>query len=88
MQYYWRHNSLFAIYAEFSKTLGPRPYWKYRRIHQELIIEIPYGYVIITSAKRLLSEHPALNYGQEHGMRKNEKRDRRLSRASTGTTKN
>ncbi len=88
MQYYWRYNRLFAIYAEFSKALGPRPYWKYRRIHQELIIEIPYGYVIITSASRLLGEHSALKYGQKHGIRKNEKRDRRLSTTSARTTKN
>ena len=92
MQCYWRHNLLFAIYMEFSKDLGLRPYWKYRRIQKELMIEIPYGYVIITPARRLLGEYKVENSarqnGQRHGMRKHEKRDRRLFGTLKGATKN
>lgn len=88
MQFYWRHKRLFAIYTEFSKALGSRPFFKCQRIHQELIVEIPYGCVIITPANRLLVEHSAPRYEQKHGMRKHEKTNRRLSGASTGTTEN
>lgn len=76
MQLHWRHNRLFAIYTEISTKLGARPFFKYERIHQELIVEFPYGYVIITPATRLQKERYALlTSEQEHGMRKNEKRN-------------
>lgn len=53
MQVYWRIKSLFAIYMEFSKALGPLPLFSIKNMEKELIVEIPYGYVIMTHAKKI-----------------------------------
>ena len=88
MQLYWRLKRLFAGYLEISKELGPRPLINIRWVDRELIIEIPYGYVIITFAGKLRSEHPVYTGRSKQGMSKHEKRDRRFSNTPAGITKN
>lgn len=87
MYWYWRLKSVFAIYMELSKGIGPKPFLKARRIQNELMIEIPYGYVIITPRHILLNELTA-RHQRAHGMRKHETRDRKLFRTAPRATKN
>ena len=87
MAWYWRFKRLFAIYIEFSKDIGSHPFINMQHINNELMIEIPYGYVIITPRHILLNEHAAYTT-RIHEMSKHEKRDRRLFRYLTGTPKN
>jgi len=88
MHWYWRYKRLFAIYIELSKAIGMRPFLKIRRIQNELMIEISYGYVIITPRQILLNEHLAHKNRRAHGMSNHEKRDRRILNAPARATKN
>ena len=88
MNCYWRFKRLFAVYIEFSKEFGCSPFLRIKNIKNELIVEIPYGYVIITPRTILLNEHPAYQQKREDGMSIHEKRDRGILGASTGITKN
>lgn len=88
MQLYWRYKRLFAYYMEFSKAFGPTPMLNIKKVNHELIIEIPYGCVIITHAKKLRSEHLALLAMDTQRMSKHEKRNRRFPGIASRTTEN
>jgi len=88
MFWYWRLSRLFAIYAEFSKSIGARPFINIRRAYNELIVEIPYGYVIITPRQTLLDECRFINEHSKHEKDNDEKRNRRLPCTPARATKN
>ena len=90
MQWYWRYKWRFAIYIEISKKLGIRPLFSKKRINQELIFEIPYGYAIITPQHKLLNERNATinrSICKKHGKKRDEKRNRGILGTLTGTSK-
>ena len=88
MYWYWRFKRLFAIYIELSASIGSRPFINIRREYNELIVEIPYGYVIITPRQKLLDEHRRNIRRLKHGNDNDEKRNRELSGAPSRASKN
>lgn len=83
MRAYGRLGKYLAIYVECAKELGIKPLWRYDTLDGEIIFQAPYCTVIVTGAERLKQEKD-----RQHGIKQNEKRDRRLSRAPKGIAKN
>lgn len=52
---YIRCRKIFAIYLEFSRAWGPRPFFRLKTCNGESIMDIPYGQIIITPGKILRS---------------------------------
>lgn len=88
MQCYWRIARLLAIYIEFSKGLGPAPFFKKQCMEKELIVEFPYGYVIITPRCRLQTERAKNITSQKYGNTTDEKRNKKLSGTLARITNN
>jgi hypothetical protein len=77
MDIYIRCRQLFAVYLEFSRALGARPFFSLNTCNGESIMDIPYGQIIITPGKRLRAEA---------GKKGNEERDRQIAVAAARLT--
>ncbi len=53
---YRRYGKRFAVYAEVSKELGMRPFFRLNRCNGETVLNIPYGQVILTPGRKLSAE--------------------------------
>ncbi len=53
---YRKYGKHFAVYAELSKELGMRPFFRLNRCNGETVLNISYGQVILTPGRKLKAE--------------------------------
>lgn len=66
---YIRYKNIFAVFAEISLQLGLKPFFKFKRIGCEIIIHMPYGFIILTPRSALVAERAEMNEPVEHGQK-------------------
>ncbi len=71
---YGKCGKYFAVYIEFSKELGIKPFFEFYTCNGETILDMPYGQIIITPQKILAAETEG-----RHG---DEKQDEQYSQAA------
>lgn len=63
---YVKYGKRFAVFAELSRSLGPRPFFAWNTCNGETILNIPYGQVILTPGWKLKAEAERHDAQQEN----------------------
>ena len=86
MYAYFRCGNLAALYLEFSKDLGHKPFFKIKACNGETIFDIPYGQVIFTPGRILNKNRPETK--ADKTLTHDEQEDTDIFKTPTGAAEN